>query len=102
MPEQASGPVVDRRDDLPWSDALPCPASARTAYEKDDVELIRLDVLDPHRGYQCRPQALHVLLLVCDLARVVVVVTQVEAQRINCRSHATRTCNCNVESGYLR
>jgi hypothetical protein len=103
--------VTDRRDDLPGSvkhryehgshRLVHCHVlhGAVAAYEEDDVEPIRIDVLNTHRRCQRGAQAPHIVLLLGDFARVIVVVAQIEAQRVNCRRYAAGTRHRDRESG---
>jgi hypothetical protein len=53
------------------------------AYEKDCVKPIRVNVFNPHGRCQGGADALHVILLLRNFGRIVVVVRQIETQRIN-------------------
>jgi hypothetical protein len=73
---------------------------AVTAYQKNDIEPIRIDVLDAHGRRQRGTQLLHIALLLLDFVRVVAVVSKVEAQRVNRRSHPAGTCDRDLESSF--
>ena len=58
---------------------------AVTAYQKNYIEPVRIDVFDAHGRRQRGTQLLHIALLLLDFVRVVAVVSKVEAQGVNGR-----------------